>query len=365
MTPRPGRMAPRRGAGPYTATVRSRHIPTLRDVADQAGVHPGTVSRALNPATRSMVNEATARRVLVAAETLGYRPNSIARGLRTNRSSTVGVLVPDITNPFFPPILRGIEDTLAEAGYTTLIANTDNEAERERMGYEAFLGRHVDGLITATAWLHDELLDEAFQARVPMVLMNRRLGRSGASAVCTDDDLGIKLVVDHLVGLGHRSIAHLAGRMALSTAFARHRAFTYAMEAHDQAVDPGLIVICDRLTEEEGEKQTLALLDQGRPFTAIVAANDMLALGAYDALAKRGLSCPADLSVVGYNDVRFMDKLQPPLTTVRVPKQDLGREAARMLLEQLAHEDAPPRLMLLQPELVVRGSTGPPPSRPR
>ena len=340
--------------------VVQRHLPTLRDVADRAGVHPGTVSRALNPGTRSMVNQQTARRVLDAAEAIGYRPNSIARGLRTNRTSTVGVLVPDITNPFFPPILRGIEDTLAEAGYTTLIANTDHEPDRERMGYEAFLGRKVDGLITATAWLDDELLDSALELGVPLVLMNRRLGGASASAVCTDDDLGIKLVVDHLVGLGHRSVAHLAGRMALSTAFARHRAFTYAMEGHDRVVDPDLVVICDKLTEEEGERRTLELLDKGRPFTAVVAANDMLALGAYGALARRGLRCPDDVSVVGYNDVRFVDKLQPPLTTVRVPKRELGTQAARMLLEQFAYGHLPPRLVLLQPELIVRGSTAPP-----
>src|SRR5215211_8632703 len=131
--------------------LRAGAAVTLRDVARVAGVHPATVSRALNEETRQLVNEETARRVVAAAERLGYRPNPIARGLKTSRSYTVGVLIPDLTNPLFPPIVRGIQDRLDEAAYTPLIANTDNDADRERADLEAMRARHVDGFITATA----------------------------------------------------------------------------------------------------------------------------------------------------------------------------------------------------------------------
>src|SRR4051812_19371241 len=147
---------------------------TLRDVARVAGVHPGTASRALNEETRSLVNEETAGRVLKAAEQLGYSPNPIARGLKTNRSYTIGVLIPDLTNPLSPPILRGIEDRLGEDGYTALMANTDNDAEREQIDWQTMQARQVDGIITATARRDHKLLDEMVESGVPLVLVNRR-----------------------------------------------------------------------------------------------------------------------------------------------------------------------------------------------
>src|SRR6266702_2240449 len=146
---------------------------TLRDVAVSAGVHPATASRALNPETRILVSEDTARRVLEAAEALGYHPNPVARSLRTRRSHTVGVLIPDLNNPLFPPIVRGLEDKLAGAGYVALIGNTDADDERERTLFEQMRARHVDGFVLATATLHDQLLADAAAAEVPAGLMNR------------------------------------------------------------------------------------------------------------------------------------------------------------------------------------------------
>src|ERR671914_1010211 len=140
--------------------VRAGAAVTLRDVARVAGVHPATVSRALNEDTRALVNEETARRVIEAAEALGYRPNPIARGLKTNRSSTIGVLVPDLTNPLFPPIVRGIEDTLAKVGYTALLANSDNNSDQERRHFETMAGRQVEGFIMATAVRDHPLIED-------------------------------------------------------------------------------------------------------------------------------------------------------------------------------------------------------------
>ncbi len=330
---------------------------TLRDVARVAGVHPGTVSRALNPETRGLVNERTAERVLDAAKELGYRPNPIARGLRTNRSHTIGVLVPDLMNPLFAAVVRGIEDGLRDGGYTPLIANTDNDTDRERVAFEAMSARQVDGFIAATATRDHWLLADAVPLGAKVVLVNRRVDSDALPAVTGDDHEGVRLAVEHLTALGHRRIAHLAGSQALYTGWSRHQGFVDAMLAARLEPDRSLIVFSEVFTEREGARCCGELLDRHSEFTAIVAGNDLLALGCYDALEERGLRCPADVSVVGYNDMPFVDRFRPPLTTVRVPHYELGATAAQLMLEQLHGVDAPPRQLLLAPELVVRGST--------
>jgi LacI family transcriptional regulator len=318
------------------------------------------VSRALNPQTRDLVNERTARRVLDAAQELGYRPNPIARGLRTNRSNTIGVLVPDLMNPLFAAVVRGIEDGLREGAYTPLIANTDNDADRERVAYEAMSARQVDGFIAATARRDHWLLADQVRTGVKVVLVNRRTDSDALPAVTGDDHEGVRLAVEHLVGLGHRRIAHLAGSQALFTGWSRHVGFVDAMEAAGLEVDPDLIVFTDAFTECEGARGCSELLARRRDFTAIVAGNDLLALGCYDALEQHGVRCPDEISIVGYNDMPFVDRFSPPLTTVRVPHYELGATAAALMLEQLRGADPPPRQLLLAPELVIRGSTAHP-----
>ena len=204
---------------------------TLRDVAQVAGVHPATVSRALNEETRALVNEETARRVLKAAEKLGYRPNPIARGLKTNRSYTIGVLIPDLTNPLFPPILRGIEDRLETAGYTPLIANTDNDPERELLDSQTMRARQVDGIIAATARRDHRLHDALLEAGIALVLVNRRQDQLPVSSATADDRMGMRLSVEHLVSLGHTRIAHLGGPLDYSTGLDRHDSFHETMRA--------------------------------------------------------------------------------------------------------------------------------------
>ncbi len=338
---------------------------TLRDVARLAGVHPGTVSRALNDQTRALVNERTARRVLDAAAELGYRPNPIARGLRTNRSNTIGVLVPDLMNPLFAAVVRGIEDGLREAGYTPLIANTDNDTERERVAYEAMSARQVDGFIAATAPRDHWLLADQVRSGVKVVLVNRRMDSDAIPAVTGDDHEGVRLAVEHLDGLGHRGIAHIAGSQTLYTGWSRHQGFLDAMRGRSLEVDPELVVFSEAFTEREGARCCGELLDRGRDFTAIVAGNDLLALGCYDALEDRGLRCPDDVSVVGYNDMPFVDRFNPPLTTIRVPHYELGATAAGLMLEQLEEIEVAPRQLLLPPEIVIRGSTASPQHRTR
>jgi LacI family transcriptional regulator len=335
---------------------------TLRDIARRVGVHPSTVSRVLNPETRSMVSEEIALRVTEAATSLGYRPNPIAYGLRTNRSFTVGVLVPDLTNPVFPPIMRGIETTLEAAGYTAILANSDNDAARERTILDAMRGRCVDGLIVATAHRDDPLVAECLAEETPLVLINRKMEQGNVPSVVNDDAAGIAAALDHLAGLGHTRIAHIAGPLTLSTAHARYHGLIAAIKARGIAVDETLFVCCDIFNVDEGRRCCALLLDRGRPFTAIVAAHDLLAVGCYETLAARGLSCPADVSITGYNDIPLVDRLNPPLTTLRTPLHEMGVQAARCLLERIADAHAPAREIVVATELVVRGSTAAPPA---
>jgi len=340
---------------------------TLKDVAALAGVHPATASRALNLETRALVSGETAKRILAAADSLGYRPNTVARSLRTRRSHTVGVLIPDLTNPLFPPIVRGIEDRLAADGYVALIGNTDSDDERERLVFERMRARHVDGFVCATAHLSSPLLAEAASAGIPVVLVNRYAKGYGFPAVSVDNERGIGLAVSHLVSLGHRRIAHIAGPQDVSTGLLRYRGFTDAMAAHGLAVDPALVALAAAYSLEEGDRCCRALLERDLGCTAVAAGNDMLAVGCYAALETAGLSCPRDISVVGFNDMPFIDRLRPPLTSVSFPHYQVGTEAGRLMLELIAatgqHGAVPgdhAEILYLAPELRVRGSTAPP-----
>jgi LacI family transcriptional regulator len=335
-------------------------LPTLRDVAAMAGVHPATASRALNPSTRSLISSRTAERVLRAAEQLGYQPNAVARSLRTARSSSIGVVVPDLTNPLFPPIVRGIEDALAPHGYVLLIVNTDNDPAHEDRLIASLRSRSVDGLILATARIGHPLLADPRSAGFPIVLANRRLEGLALPSVTADDASGIHAAVAHLVSMGHRRIAHIAGPQDTSTGLGRLRAFRSAMHENGLPVDAALIRRTSAWLEDEGARALGELLDAGRPFTAVFAGNDMLALGCYDVLAERGMRCPEDLSVVGFNDMPLVDKLQPGLTTVRIPHYDIGWEAGRMMLDELTRGERQAKAVLMPVSLSVRHSTAPP-----
>jgi LacI family transcriptional regulator len=335
----------------------------LSDVAERAGVHPATVSRALSERTRHMVNAATAARVLAAASELGYTPNPIARSLKTNRSFTVAVLLPDLTNPLFPPMVRGIEDALAEAGFTALIANTDNHPDRALAALETMRIRQADGCIAATATRDDGLLADA-AGELPMVLINRRMFNHAVPAVVADDRSGVRQAVEHLAALGHERIAHVAGPQWLATGADRREGFVQALRGVGLDPDPELISVGEAFTEEQGARSFHALLEARREFTALVAGNDLMALGCYDALAERRISCPDDVSIVGFNDMPFADKFNPPLTTVRIPQYEMGRRAAGLLLERIEGDGTAAREDIVMPvQLVQRASTAPAPAR--
>ena len=330
---------------------------TIADVARVAGVHAGTVSRALNPKTEGRVNRVTVARVRRAAKQLGYTPNSIARGLRTSSSLTVGVVVPDLTNPIFPPMVRGIESALAPRGYSAVIVNTDGSDDLERILVDSLLQRQVDGLIFATGHTEHASAAEAFERGIKAVMVNRDARGIPFPAVVGDDAAGIRDVLDHLASLGHRRVVHLAGPDTFSTGTIRAAAFV--ARCAELGLE-GRVAAATAYSVDEGARLTRDVVGEpaDRP-TAIVAGNDLLALGAYHALRAEGLRCPEDVSVVGFNDMPFAGDFQPPMTTVRVPHFDLGAEAARLLLGQLEAEQIgiTPVRIVLPVHLVVRGST--------
>jgi LacI family transcriptional regulator len=230
------------------------------------------------------------------------------------------VLIPDLNNPLFPPIIRGIEDRLGEHGYVALIGNTDADPGKERLVFDQMRARHVDGFVLATATLNSPILGEAAQAALPLVLVNRTAQDYPFSSVSVDNEQGVRAAVAHLISLGHTRIGHIAGPQDISTGVARLRG--------------------------------------GTGLTAIVAANDMLAVGCYGALDALGLRCPEDVSVIGFNDMPFVDRLHPPLSTVRFPHYQLGTEAARLLIERIENgEGNPVKILFLAAELIARGST--------
>lgn len=337
---------------------------TLKQVAAAAGVHVSTVSRSLDPQRRHLIGDDMAQRVEAAARKLGYRPNRAAAALRTGRSMTVGVLLPDITNPVFPPILRGIEAALAEPGYVPLVLNAPTGLARDaaaasRSVAERLLAQGVDGVIVATASDDDPALATLRKAKLPLVLVNRALASGEVAAVVSDDELGMALAVEHLAALGHAQIAHLAGPQSLSTGVGRLRGLQAALAA--RGLVPAPVAECSAYSREAGRTGCEQLLAQraqpSKGFTSIVAANDLLALGAYDALAAAGLRVPQDVSVVGHNDMPLVDLIAPPLTTIRIQHFEMGFQAAKQLLAQLAGEPLGPAKVVLRPELVVRGST--------
>jgi len=336
--------------------------PTIKDVASRCGVHPSTVSRALSPAMSHLVAPEVTKRIRAAAAALGYRPNVTAAGLRTGRSGLIGVLAPDIADPGFPPVLSGITETLGAEGYATIVVDVGPDRSRQQELVDKLIARGVDGLVLATVALNDPVVGHCIAASIPAVLVNRGDAGRRLPAVVTDDEAGMRLAVDHLVALGHVRIGHIAGPQHVSTGALRRAGFKASAALAGLPARNIAIETAPAYTREEGRLAALRLLDRKPAPTGIVAANDLLALGIYDALAMRGLRCPSDISVVGHNDMPYVDMLSPPLTTVRIAQREMGSQAAQILLEQIANPGAAHRRIMLRPELIVRGSTASPPA---
>ena len=336
-----------------------RRRPTIRDVAARAGVHPATASRALNPALAGRTTETTTRKVTRAARDLGYKADPAARSLRTRRSGFVGVVVPDLTNPVLPPIVRGIEEVLWQADLACLLGDTDNSREREAALVDDLRARRCEGLIVATATRTSATVAGLAGDELPTVLVTRETDERSLPLAAGDDAAGVEAAVRHLVGLGHERIAHVTGPLDLSTTVRREAAFRAALAQAGVTQEP-VVIHGEAFTVPAGRRLTSELLRSGPDLTAILAGNDMIALGCYEALAEAGLRCPDDVSVAGHNDMPLMAQVSPPLTTVAIPQRELGAEAARMLLARLNGDATGSARRLLPTRLVVRGSTAPP-----
>ena len=285
----------------------------------------------------------------------------MARGLRMRQSFTIGVLIPDLTNPLFPPMVRGIEDYLHPLGYTALLSNTDSEPDRERRGLDALTARQVDGFVIAPTSSGFPLVKAMIRDGVPVVLVNRSIDGVQGFAVTPDDRRGAASAVEHLIALGHRSIAHVSGPRDLSPGEERYRGFLETIREHGLTPSEELVAFANAFTGGAGVRPTQELLDRGENFTAVFAGNDLLALDVIDTLKASGLSCPHDVSVIGFNDMPYAGRFDPPLTTIRFSHYEIGRRAAEMLLSQIAGDRSPPRTLILSTELITRGSTAAPP----
>ena len=271
----------------------NRPATTIKQIADATGVHPSTVSRALDPKKRHLVADDVAKRITAQADALGYQPNRVAANLRLGRSDLIGVLLPDIANPVFAPILGGITEVLSAEGYAPIVADAGNASSQQISFVERLLSQRVDGLILATVSQDDELVGFCIQRGLPVILVNRSEARDRVSSVVSDDNMGMRLAVDYLVGLGHRRIAHVAGPLSTSTGTLRRDGFERAMSRHGVS---GMVREAADYTREAGAQAAAHLLNVTHDITAVVAANDLLALGVLDALKERGLRCPEDIS---------------------------------------------------------------------
>lgn len=328
---------------------------TIRDVARAAAVSTSTVSNVLNQAR--YVRPETRELVETTMKKLGYRPNNLARAMVQRDTHTIGVIIPDNANPFFSELARGVEDVLADAGYFVFFGNSDNDPIKERYYLRGFAERQVDGLIIAIAsdGENEELL--TLSAHLPIILMDRMLKSWTGDWVMHDNETGMQLAVNHLVSLGHKAIAFIDGDPCLSTAQERRKGFEASMQSLDltpASMTDGVFSV------DSGYVQTVSLLRISPRPTAIVAANDLLAIGAMRAIVEAGLRVPEDVSVVGYDDIAFASFIYPGLTTISQSGRSIGVEAARLLLRRLKDPQEIPQRTLMKPKIAIRHSTAKP-----
>jgi LacI family transcriptional regulator len=325
---------------------------TIVDVAKAARVHPSTVSRALSAQPGHVLRPETRARIAAAADRLGYRPSALARSLRLRRTLTLGMLVPDIANTFLAGIIKGAEEAAHERGYTLILCNTGDLPEREATYIRVLREREVDGVLVASTRLADTTVEALRADRFPFVLVNRTAGGSDDLLVTVDNDAGAAAVIDHFAALGHRTIGHVAGPSTTTTGAERAEGARAAARRHGLRLS---VVDAEAWSELAGYRAARQLFRDGAP-TAIFGANDLIALGVLRAAREAGLRVPDDLALAGFNDIAEASLLD--LTTVRVPQQEMGARATRLLIARLEGELIAERRIVLDTELVVRGSSG-------
>lgn len=324
----------------------------IADVAREAEVSAMTVSRVIN--NKGEISEATRERVEQAVARLGYRPNRLARALSLQRTQTLGIVVPDISNPFFAEIIRGAEDEAWERGYALVVSSTVENLEREARTLRLLEERHVDGVIVCSARLPEAQLFELLKGHRAALLVNRTAPGSLAGTLQVDDTHGAMRATHHLLGRGRERVAMLAGPEASYSRQRRVTGYTTALETTGREVKPEYLMSCGP-DETGGLEAARTLLGEHPELDGLFCYNDLVAIGALQACRELGVRVPDDLAVVGCDDIRMASLVTPALTTLRVDKQALGRRAVTLLLERFG---PPPEetTVVQKPELVVRAS---------
>lgn len=333
---------------------------TIKHVAARAGVSFTTVSHVLNGTRR--VSDAARQRVQRAVAEMGYTPSAVARALKMSETCILGVLVPNITNPFFAELTRGIEDCCRRTDYSVFLCNSDDDPQRQSRYLQTLLERRVDGLLLAAAAGEASALAQRLTSmRVPTVVVDRAVPGLAADLVRVDHQGGSRLAVEHLLALGHRAIACLSGPSGFAVSRARAAGWREAMTRAGIEPDPAWLLEGD-FSAAAGHELARRLLARGA-VTAIFASNDLLAIGALRAAAESGVAVPSALSVVGFDGIDLGAYAYPALTTVGHPIRAMGETAAEVLIARIAHAPAASREVVLPAQLLMRESTGPVPSR--
>jgi LacI family transcriptional regulator len=327
--------------------------PRIGQVAQLAGVSATTVSHALNG--RRPVSAEARRRIMDAIEQLGYRPNVLARGLRAGRSLTVGLVIPDITNPFYPMLARGVQDVLGPAGYDEIITNTNGVRDLERAALDKMISRQVDGVAFAVFHTHADDLRPVIDARIPVVRLGGRRAQPGVDLIHSDDEGGARAAVHHLLHNGYRRIAFICGPAAEGPAAERVAGYQAALAEAGIAPQRSMVVHTD-FSRAGGAHGVEKLIRQRKRPDAVLCANDMMAIGALDAARERGLAVPDELAVMGFDDIEAASLVTPQLTTIANPAREIGVACARLLLDRINGAADPPREIVIPTRLVRRQS---------
>jgi LacI family transcriptional regulator len=329
---------------------------TISDVAKRAGVSTMTVSRVIN--SSGYIAHETQERVEKAIAELGFVPNALARSLRFKQTKTIALVLTDITNPFFTTLARGVEDAASENGFTVMFTNTDESSDEEAENLNTLLQKQVDGVLLVPAGSSNESVTYLQERSIPVVVLDRRVPDVKVDTVCSDSVPGAYQVTRHLIDLGHRSIAIISGPLHISTSADRAEGYRLAMQEAGLPIDVQWVQH-GHFTQDSGYEMVKALLPlQPRP-TAVLAANNFIAIGAYAALRDAGLRIPEDISLVTFDDLPAKLMLEPFLTTVDQSAYEMGYQATKLLLTHLSGETpAEPRVIVLPTRLIIRSSSG-------
>ena len=337
---------------------------TIKDIARELGISPSTVSRALkdHPDISSKTKEA----VNALAEKLNYQPNIVALNLRQKKTFTLGVIIPELVHFFFSTVISGIEDVAYQAGYSVILAQSNESYEREKTDIRALFNSRVDGLLMSISreTRNFDHIESIIAKGVPVVFYDRSYNTTLCSNVIVDDYVGAKEAVNHLIDQGYRKIAFLEGSPGLVITNDRKRGYQDALREHNLEVKPAYVQECVTGSLEEGKRATKKLLSLPDPPDAIFAANDPMATGAMQSIKELGLRIPQDIGVVGFSNWSYGSLLEPSLTTVDQPGFEMGQEAARLLIRQIEladkdkdHDLPAPETKVLKTRLIVRDSS--------